>query len=299
MKSRGWIAILGLLMAAAFVLFMVTFIVKEGESTVVTTFGKPVRAITAPGLYARWPWPIQRMYRFDNRIQCMDGSFEQTLTKDGKSVIISVYAAWKISDPIIFLERVGTREEAEKNLNGLLSSYKNAVIGQYLFSHLINVDTNILRFKHIEAEILDAVRPEAKKRYSIDLAFLGIRRISLPESITEKVFERMRAEREEIAEKFRSEGEAESIRIRAEADSERDQLLARATAQGKRIQAEGDAKAAEYYGIFEENPELALFLRKLEVLEETTKNKATIILGPDSEPFDLLHGNARIPGRKK
>ncbi|NCC52329.1 MAG: protease modulator HflC [Spartobacteria bacterium] len=298
MKSKGWIVIPGFIVAAMFVLFMVTFIVNEGESTVVTTFGKPVRAIARPGLYARWPWPVQRVYRFDNRIQCLDGAFEQTLTKDGKSVMLSVYAGWKIHDPILFLERVGTPEEAEKNLNGLLSSYKNAVIGQYLFSHLVNIDTNILRFSHIENEILDAVRPEALERYSIDMDFLGIRRIGLPESITEKVFERMRAEREELAEKFRSEGEAESIRIRAEADSERDQTLAQAAAQGKRIQAEGDAKAAEYYAVFEQHPELAIFLRKLEVLEETTRNKATIILGPDSEPFDLLQGGATVPARK-
>ncbi len=131
------------------------------------------------------------------------------------------------------------------------------------------------------------------------MEFVGIRRILLPEAITAKVFERMRAEREEIAERFRSEGEGEAIRIRAEADSERDQVLARAEANAKRIRAEGDAEAAEHYKIFEEDPELAMFLRKLEVLEETLKEKATVVLGPDTQPFDLLQGESALPGRER
>jgi membrane protease subunit HflC len=238
------------------------------------------------------------VYRFDNRIHCLDGSFEQALTQDGKSVIVSVYAGWKIRDPMVFLERVGSITEAEQNLNGLLSNYKNAVVGQYLFSQLINTDTNILRFDQIEAEMLNAVRPVSAQRYGIDTLFVGIRRLSLPSAITEKVFQRMRAEREETAEKYRAEGEGEAIRIRAEADSDRDRILAAAEAQAKRIRAEGDAQAAEFYKTFEKNPDLAMFLRKLEVFEKTLQKRATVVLGPDTEPYDLLRGSEALPLKK-
>lgn len=287
----------GVLVAALLVLFQVVFIVEEGESAVVTTFGRPDRSIQEAGLYLRWPWPVQKVYRFDRRVQVLEGTFEETLTKDGKNILIAVYAGWRITEPIKFLERVGSIEQAEHNLDGLLRNYKNAILGQYPFGNLVNVNPAELRFEQIEKDILAAARPEAADRYGVEVTLLGIHKIGLPASITEKVFERMRAERKQIAERYRSEGEAEAIKIRAQADSERDQILARAEADAKRIRADGDAKAAEYYATFEKHPELAMFLRKLEVLETTLKEKSTVVLSADTEPFDLLRGDQSLPSR--
>lgn len=296
MKHSIWVSILGLLVAAVFVMSMLLFSVREGEAVVLTTFGKPAQdALIEPGLYFRWPWPVQRVHRLDRRVQTLDGSFEQTLTRDGKSVIVMLYAGWQIGDPVAFLERVGTPRDAERSLDGLLSNYKNAVIGKHDFAALINTDPDKLKLEDMEKQILAAVQPEALERYGIEVRFLGIRRISLPEAITAKVFDRMRAERNEIAEKYRSEGEGEAIRIHARADSKRDQVLAEADAAAKRIRAEGDAEAAEFYKTFEQDPELAMFLRKLEVLEDTLKEKATVVLGTDTQPFDLLQGGPAIP----
>ncbi|MEI6082969.1 MAG: protease modulator HflC [Verrucomicrobiota bacterium] len=295
MKRNGLLLTVGLLVAALFVLLQVLFTVREGEAVVVTTFGKPERAISAAGLYTRWPWPVQRVYRFDNRIHTLDGAFEETLTRDGKNLLAAVYAGWRIQSPIKFLERIGTVEQAERNLDGLLRSQKNAVLGQFPFSSLINTDPQAVKFTEIEQQMLTAVQPEALSRYGIEVQFVGIRKIGLPESITEKVFARMRAERDEIAERYRSEGEGEAIKIRAEADSQRSQLLASAEAASKRIRAEGDAKAAESYQVFEKNPELAMFLRKLEVLELTLKKKSTVVLSTETEPFDLLQGDKALP----
>lgn len=295
MKRNVILFTVGLLVAVLLVLFQVLFTVEEGESAVVTTFGKPERAIEEPGLYLRWPWPIQKVYRFDSRVHVLEGTFEETLTKDGKNILIAVYAGWRITEPIKFLERVGGIEQAERNLDGLLRNYKNAILGQHPFSNLVNVNPQELRFEQIEQEILAAARPDADERYGVEVTLLGIHKIGLPATITEKVFERMRAERKEIAERYRSEGEAEAIKIRARADSERDQILARAEAEAKRIKADGDAKAAEYYATFEKHPELAMFLRKLEVLETTLKEKSTVVLSSDTEPFDLLRGDQALP----
>ncbi len=295
MKRNFWLPVLGVLVALIFILTAVLFTVHEGEIIVLTTFGRPVRAINHAGLYVRWPWPIQKVYRFDGRIQTFEGPLEQSLTSDGKSIIVTLYAGWRIADAMRFLERVGTRSEAEHSLNTLLANYKNAVIGRYPFSSLVNTDRKKLKFDRIEQEILAAVGQPAKTRYGIEVSFIGIRRLLLPESITRKVFERMRAERETIAEHYRAEGAAEATRIRAEADSRRDQILAHAEADAKRIRAEGDAEAAEYYRTFAQDPELAMFLRKLEVLEETLTNRATVILGPDTPPYDLLRSNTALP----
>ena len=290
MKTKLWIPIIGLLVAALLLLLQVVFIGRQGEVAVLTTFGQPQRAITEPGLYARWPWPVQRAYVFDARLRCLEGAYEQTLTQDGKNLLVAVYAGWRISDPRLFLERVGTPAQATLSLDGLLRNHKTAVLGQYTLGNLVNVRPAELRYAEIERRMLEAVRADAHARYGIAVQYLGIRKLGLPESITAKVFDRMREERKAIADGYRSEGEGEAIRIRAEADSARDQTLARAEGDAKRLRAEGDAAAAEYYRVFEKNPELAMFLRKLEVLEQTLKEKATVVLSADTEPFDLLQG---------
>lgn len=290
MTRKAILFIGGLTVAALLVLLQLVFIVREGEAVVVTTFGRPVRGVTDAGLYGRYPWPIQRIYRFDQRIQSFAGPFEQVLTRDGKSILVSLFAGWRIIEPISFLERVGSEEQAERNLEGLLRNYTSAAMGRYAFSQLVNVNPDDIRFEQIEQEILEALKAEAEDRYGIHVAFLGLGRIGLPEAITERVFERMRAERTELAERYRSEGESEALRIRAEADSERGQTLARADADAKRIRAEGEAEAATSYAVFAEHPELAIFLRKLDVLETIMTNQATVVFSSEAEPFDLLKG---------
>jgi membrane protease subunit HflC len=290
MKRRAVMILSGLVAAALFVLLQVLFTVRQGEVAVVTSFGKPVRAIAEAGLYRRLPWPIHRVYRYDNRTRTLEGTFEEALTQDGKNVLVELYAGWRIDDPVKFLERVGTIEQAEAGLDGLLRTYKNATLGQLRFANLINTDPAQLKLDALEQAVLAAAQPQARERYGVDLLFVGVRRLGLPEAITASVFERMRAERQELADRYRSEGDGEAIKIRAQADAERDQTLARADAEAKRIRAEGDAAAAEYYKIFEKDPDLAMFLRKLEVMEETLKEKSTVVLSADTEPFDLLSG---------
>jgi membrane protease subunit HflC len=288
MRSRFTLLLFGFLVVAVFLLTQMVFTVREGEVVVVTSLGKPIRAIDDAGLYRRWPWPMHDIHRFDNRIRMLEGTFEEGLTRDGKNVLLQIYAGWNISDPMLFLERVGGTQQAGSNLDGLLRSHKNAMIGQYRFSELINVDPAELKLEAIEQNLLAAVQPEAGERYGVAVHVVGIRRIGLPEAITQSVFDRMRAERQEIADRYRSEGEGESIRIRARADSERDQMLATAEAQARSLRAEGDAAAAEFYQVFERDPDLAIFLRKLDTMKEMLNSKATLVLSSESEPFDLL-----------
>jgi modulator of FtsH protease HflC len=296
MKRNASLVLFGAVIAGLFVLLQLIVIVRQGEVKVVTTFGKPVRALREPGLYFRGPWPVQGVHPFDNRTRVLQGSFEETLTEDGKNVLVSLYAGWRIREPIRFLERVGTLKQAEGNLDGLLRTYKNAVIGQFPFANLVSVDPARLQLGEAESRILAAVKEQAENRYGIEVQFVGVRRIGLPESITQSVFERMKAERQVLADRYKAEGDGESIRIRAQADSERDKLLARAEADAKRLRAAGDAEAAQYYQVFEKDPDLAMFLRKLEVMEETLKEKSTVILSADTEPYDLLRGKpAKTP----
>jgi len=292
------IVLLGALIAASLAVSQSVVIVRQGECAVRATFGRvDGAAIVEPGLYGRWPWPVQAVYRFDARAQLLEGGLEQTLTQDGRPVLMSVYAGWRIADPIRFLERVGSIEAAQRNLAGLLGHWRNATVGGVPFEALVNTNAAKLKLEAVEQAIASAVGAETPERFGIEILTVGVRALSLPPAITEKVFERMRAERAAVAERYRSEGESEAVRIRAEADSLRDRKLAEASAEARRIRAEGDAAAAQAYAVFEQDPDLALFLRRLDVLEQTLGSRSTVILGVDAPPFDLLGASNATPGR--
>ena len=270
------------------ILYLIAFQVRITEEAVVTTFGKPVRILKKAGLYWKWPWPIQSLYVFDSRLRVLDSMFEETYTKDGKNIIVSASLLWKISDPLKFLESVGSKEEAEKNIQSVLRNYKNAVMGAHPLSHFISIDPEKLQFDEIENDIKRLVAADTETNYGITIKFVKINEIALPEETTAKVFERMKKERERIAERYRAQGEGEANTIKAKAESERDRILATAEAEAKRIMGEGDALAAKYYGVFSENEELAVFLRKLDSLKETLAEKTTVILDTGMTPYDLL-----------
>ena len=270
------------------ILYLIAFHVRVNEQAVITTFGKPVLVLKSPGLYWKWPWPIQSLYRFDSRLQVLRTRFEETYTKDGKNIIVAASLLWKIEDSLKFLESVGTKAEAERNVQSVLRNYKNAVMGAHPLSHFISTDPESLQFDEIESEMLRLVARDTEENYGIAVKFVKIEEVALPEDTTEKVFERMKKERERIAERYRAEGEGEANTIRANAESERDKILAAAEAEAKRIMGEGDALAAKYYEVFAENEELAIFLRKLDALRKTLEEKTTVILDTGMPPYDLL-----------
>lgn len=293
---RAWMLALGLALVVLFALNQVVLIVHEGEAVVRTTFGRPdAKALDQPGLYFRAPWPVQAAHRMDLRRQTLEGPLEQSLTRDGRTVVTSLFAGWRIADPVQFLLRVGSPEAAERNLAGLLANARNSILGEYPFSALVNTDAKAMQFDQIEQRILELARAEARKSYGIELAQVGIRRLGLPESITERVFSRMRAERKAIAEGYRAAGAREATQIRADADRKREELLAGADAEARRLRAQGEADAAAAYTAFAADPEFALFLRKLDVLEQVLGERATVVLGSDTEPFDLLAAPPRPP----
>jgi len=280
---------LGAVVAAVLILSQTVVIVREGEVVVPTTFGRVAGASwTSPGPRLRWPWPIQEIHRFDARAQTFESGMEQTLTRDGRPVVISLFAVWRVADPIRFLERVGGLASARRNLNGLLAHGRNTVLGRHDFEELLNTDPARLKLAAIESEIANATAREAMERYGIAIETVGIRALGLPPAILDKVFERMRAERRAVAEAQRAAGEAEAARIRAEADSLREKRLAEADAAALRLRAEGDALAAEHFRVLDADPDLALFLRKLEAFQEMLGRRSTVILGTDTPPFDLL-----------
>ena len=294
MKRNALTLVIGSILLLIFGLLLFFFQVRQTEVALVTTFGKPTRDITEPGLYLKWPWPIQKVLKFDKRIQNFEEKFEEAQTRDGYNILIRVYAGWRINDPKLFRERFnGSVAKAQTDLEGLIRSAKLAVVGQHPFSHFISADEKQLKFVDIENEMLQSVQPAAKGNYGVEISFLNIKKLGLPESITQKVFDRLREERQRFVQKLQAEGQREAINIQSAADRDRAKVLAEAEAEATRIRGEAEAEAAKSYSVFEQNPELAILLLKINALELSLKDRATLILDQRTPPFDLLNVPAR------
>jgi membrane protease subunit HflC len=289
MKTSRLNLIIGTLLLGLFLLLLFLFQVRQTEVAVVTTFGKATRPITEPGLYLKWPWPVQKVTKLDRRLQPFEGKFEETFTRDSRNLLIMVFTGWRIEDPALFYSRFagGSMVEAERSLDNIVRNHKNAAVGRHNFADFISTQSGDLKFDEIEKEILEGVQKDAKTQ-GILVEIARIKRLGIPESVTEKVFDRMRAERAKEVARLKAEGEKEAITIRSAADLERDKLLAEADAQATRIRGDGDAEAAKSFSVFQQNPELAILILKLNALEGTLKERATLIVDPRTPPFDLL-----------
>jgi membrane protease subunit HflC len=132
------------------------------------------------------------------------------------------------------------------------------------------------------------VADHALTQYGIDIQMVGIKRLMISEKVTEKVFERMKADRKRRTESILAAGNSEAEGIRSDAIAKQKELLAVAESQAKAIRGTGDAEAAKYYQMLEADPELAMFLRDVEALKRILRERSTIVLGVETEPIHLL-----------
>jgi membrane protease subunit HflC len=276
------------LLVAALALNFVSFQVRETESALVTTFGKPSQQITSPGWYFKWPPPIQRLYKFDSRMRVLEAELGETTTRGAVPIIVNSYVVWRIDEPLTFFNAVGSVWEAENKLRSQINNTQNTVIGRHSFSEFVNSDRDRIRFEQIEREMLDDLAGPVREHYGIAVNAMGIKQLKVSADVSEDVFERMRAERNRRTEATIAQGNAEAARIRTEADSKKTELLAAAEARAKAVRGRGDAEAARYYKLLEADPDLAMFLRDIEALQKILKDRTTVVLSTDSEPFKLL-----------
>jgi modulator of FtsH protease HflC len=291
MKRNALTVLIGALLLVVFGLLLFTFQVRQTEIALVTTFDKPTRYITNPGFKLKWPPPIQKVYKFDKRVQCYENDkIEETQTADSFNVIVQVYVGWTISKPDLFFSRfpAGTVEAAQPTLEQLVRNQKIAVIGTHPFTDFVSIDPSRAKFDKIESEMLKAIQPEAMQNYGIDVKFLGIKKLALPQDVSQKVFDRMIAERQKEIDRLKSIGDSQASMIKNNADLERNNMLADADAQATTIRGQAQGQAAKYLEVFEKNPDLAIFLRDLQALEQVTKERTTLIMDARTRPFNLL-----------
>lgn len=286
------------------VAYMVTYRVLFTETAVETTFGQASdQPITEPGLQFIVPY-VQNVVKYDKRPRYLESKPETVQTSDENQVVITSYLVWKVSDPKLFFQRFsgnGAREAnhyrgAERVLNDKLRSAMGE-ISRYRFDELLSTSHEGSKLEECEKKLLDYLTgttgaESLPEKYGIEPVAVGIIGMELPEENTSVVFETMKTNRAAIANDAISQGNAIAETIRSTAKQDARTIVEFAQSRASAIRAEGIAEAAKYQEQLQKHPELAVFIRNMELMKETLgNNRVTIMLpvGPRGWPgFELF-----------
>lgn len=282
--KNSFVVLMGAILVALLLSNMFLYQVRYDQVAVRTTFDKADESSVqeTPGLKWRWPWPINKVSLYSKRLQVLEDKIEELQTADGKSVIVRTYLTWRIAEPLDFYITLKEPAEANRQLSSRLREIRG-LISSYDFDELVNVDRDRIKLADIEQRATTALDEALRQAgYGIKVESVGIHKIILPESTTQKVFDTMIASRERLAENALQEGQAQASAIRSEATSARERILAFAERKAQAIRSEGDREAAVQYENFAQNEEFAIFLRKIEALKKMLDHNTTFVLSADS-----------------
>ncbi len=295
--KNSFTILMGIVITAALLSYMFLYQVRYDQVAVRTTFDKADDGSvqTAPGLKFRLPWPIHKVTHYSKRLQLLEDTVEELQTADGKSVIVKTYLTWRIENPLEFYVTLKDPAEAQRQLSSRLREIRG-LISRYRLDQLVNLDKNAIKLDEIENLAKSSLEKSlAQSGYGLKVESVGIYKIVLPESTTQKVFETMITTRERLSENALQEGQAQASAIRSEAESARERILAFAERRAQTIRSKGDREASKEYQSFAANEDFAVFLRKVEALKKMLDHNTTFVLSADS--LGILDWFNRDPGQ--
>lgn len=282
--------LLGAIAALFFLASSALFIVDQRQHAIVFQLGEVVDVKTSPGLYFKIPL-VQNVRYFESRIMTMDTiEPERFITSEKKNVLVDLFVKWRIVDVKQYYISVrGDEMLAQTRLAQTVNSSMRDEFGNRTVHDVVSGERD---------KIMEIMRQKADidaRKIGVEVVDVRLKRVDLPQEVSESVYRRMEAERKRVANELRSTGAAESEKIRADADRQREVILAEAYRKAQEVKGEGDAKASSIYaGAFQQNPEFYSFYRSLEAYKQTFKNKGDMmVLEPGSEFFKYL----KNPGR--
>jgi membrane protease subunit HflC len=292
---------LGPLIAALVAVFLVLsgslFTVDQWQSALVFQLGEIKDVVKSPGLHFKWPL-IQNARHFDMRILSYDDPEPlRFITSEKKPVLVDSFVMWRILDVKQFYISVrGDEFAATTRIRQTISDSLQAEFGRRTVHDVVSGQRD---------EIMGVVRDKVDqelRRIGVEIVDVRLKRVDLPQEVSDSVYRRMESERKRVANELRSTGAADAERIRADADRQREVILADAYRDAQRVKGEGDAKATDIYAkAFSRDPQFYAFYRSMDAYRATFKGKNNLmLLAPDSDFFRFLNDpNGRAPVRKK
>jgi membrane protease subunit HflC len=303
MKRLGGMAAVLIALAAVLLLGSTFYVVNEYDQVILTAFGKPAgRPITSPGLKARIPF-VQEVHRFDKRFLEWDGDANQLPTRDKRFIWVDTYARWRITDPLLYFQRLRDERGAQTRLDDILDGETRNAIANHDLVEVIRTTNRTPVPDEYESEpaLLDsihvgreAIRHEVLQKAQTRTTDLGIeildvqfKRINYVQEVQSKVNERMIAERRRIADRFRSEGQGEASRIRGERERDLKRIQSEAYRKAEEIKGDADAEASRIYAeAYNASPEARSFygfLKTMETYRVTLDTTTTLVLSTEGD----------------
>lgn len=288
------------------------YVLQEPHQAIVTQFGKPVGdPVVAPGLKFKLPL-IQKVHRFEKRYLEWDGDPNQLPTRDKRFIWVDTYARWRITDPLLYFQRLKNELGAQTRLDDIIDGEVRNAIAKY---DVVEVVRSSNREAQQSEELLDdnttlepirsgrnVVREEVLAAARTRTADLGIeildvefKRINYVAEVQRKVYERMVAERERIADRFRSEGQGEAFRIRGEKDRDLLRISSEAYRSAQEIKGKADAEATRIYaGAYDRSADTRSFyefIKTMETYRTVMDSQSTLVLSTDADIYRYLKGD--------
>jgi modulator of FtsH protease HflC len=288
--------ILVLLLVALVVAYSSLFTVYQTRQALVLRFGEPIRQITQPGLNVKYPL-IDTVIHIDKRILDIESPAQEVIASDQKRLVVDAFARYKITDPLLFYQTVGSVEGGNARLLTLLNSALRRVLGEVTLMQVVRDQR-----EELMAKVRSQVETEAQA-LGVNVVDVRIRRADLPEQNSQAIYQRMQTERQQEAAQFRAEGSRRSQEIKAKADRDVTVLLAEATSGAERTRGDGDAERnrifADAYG---RDADFFSFYRAMQAYEQgLQKGDTRLLLRPDSDFFRFFgdpSGKARAGAPK-
>jgi membrane protease subunit HflC len=284
------------------------YLVYETQQVIITQFGEPVgEPVKEPGLHIKLPF-VQDANYFEKRFLEWDGDPNQIPTKDKRFIYVDTYARWRITDPLLFFQRLKDELGAQSRLDDILDGETRNTVAKH---DLIEVVRSTNREFAVAVDLEQGETAEVSKKIESGRAMLAqqvlesvsrrtsdlgievldfrFKRIEYVEEVQKEVYSRMISERNRIAEQFRSEGAGEAARINGEKDRELKVITSEAYRQAQEIKGRADATATEIYakahGL---DPAFYRFQKSMETLRQTIGEDTVLVLTTDGDLLRYL-----------
>lgn len=306
-----------LIIGAALLLLLVLadaiYIVSEMNQVIITQFGEPIGgAITTAGIHLKTPF-IQKANYFEKRWLEWDGFPNQIPTKDKKYIWVDTYARWRISDPLVFYQRVRDERGAQSRLDDVVDGETRNVIANYDLIEIVRssnreferteetavlqAETEVAKIQIGREKLAQMILANASKitpQFGVEVRDMRIKRINYVDEVQQKVFDRMIAERKRIASKYRSEGDGRSAEIRGQKEKELKRIQSGAYRTAQEVKGKADAEATRIYAqAYSVDADFYQFLKTLETYRTSLDSETWLLLSTDSEFFKFLKGSQK------
>ncbi len=263
--------------------------VQETELAIKLQLRDIVRTDYEPGLHFMIPW-VEQIQKFDRRVLTRNYPAEPFLTSEGKFLNVDFYVKWRVSDVArYFLATGGDEEQGAGRLAEIVKDGLKGVIAKRTIQQVVAAE---------RAEFIGDILQFAGQsvgQLGLTLVDVRVKRIDLPDDVSESFYGRMRQNFAREASQLRAEGDEQAQRIRAEAERERTELLAIGNRDAEMIRGEGDAKAAETYArAYQRYPDFYSFHRSLQAYRKALGQPNDVfVIAPEGDFFKYLKQSGR------